>query len=333
MSATIFYAGSPYQDLVFVLLEPFISGTRRVHYFEDLEEAKDDVARLGARCVLLRSSNDHARDGTMSQDDFIRDYLRCSTDSRRKPADLCAVSPEDYCWPENYHDIGPPKQVFVVTCSLFDRSGLRHLVEQWEQGVIVLGDPELHGAFVEDFGIYTPNPNAGHKERRVLRNPKFAKALSGVAAAPLKRSVRLKTTTAASVQAPASVDGLVEEAAPAPVNAPSLYDGVDVGRRSAAQMTSLEDVTFTAKNLKTAAMQKLLTEKLENFLLVDFPADPSTKLPFKTSKADREGPRNEVKVVADFLNAGKTGAKKKKAEAMLRAVCELRGVQSEYFKE
>ena len=113
MSATIFYAGSPYQDLVFVLLEPFISGTRRVHYFEDLEEAKDDVARLGARCVLLRSSNDHARDGTMSQDDFIRDYLRCSTDSRRKPADLCAVSPEDYCWPENYHDIGPPKQVFV----------------------------------------------------------------------------------------------------------------------------------------------------------------------------------------------------------------------------
>ena len=45
------------------------------------------------------------------------------------------------------------------------------------------------------------------------------------------------------------------------------------------------------------------------------------------------GPCNERKVVADFLKAGKSGNKKERAVAMLRAVCELRGVQSEYLNE
>ena len=95
-------------------------------------------------------------------------------------------------------------------------------------------------------------------------------------------------------------------------------------------MTTLEEITFTAANLKTAEKQELLTGKLETFLR-DVAADPTTKLPLKTSRTD--GPLNEAKVVADFLGAGKTGAKKKKAEAMLRAVCKLRGVQSEYFDD
>ena len=140
-----------------------------------------------------------------------------------------------------------------------------------------------------------------------------------------RRACNLRTSPPAPGR---SLSGL----APAPVAAPSLYDGVGVGRRSAAHMMTLEKITFTRENLETAEKQKLLTETLEKFLRA-VEADPSTKFPFKTSKADPNGPCNEKKVVADFLNAGKEGGKKKRAVAMLRAVCELRGVQSEYLNE
>ena len=101
-------------------------------------------------------------------------------------------------------------------------------------------------------------------------------------------------------------------------------------RKTKVQLTSLEDVVFTRENLETAEKQKLLTETLEKFLRA-VEADPTTQFPFKRSKEG--GPLNEAKVVADFLNAGKHGVKKKKAEEMLRAVCKLRGVTSEYFEE
>ena len=80
-----------------------------------------------------------------------------------------------------------------------------------------------------------------------------------------------------------------------------------------------------------AEMQKLLTQKLEKFLLVDLPADRTTKFPLSESKIDKN--RDEKRAVALFLGAGHRGSKKVKAEDMLRAVCKLRGVQSEYFNE
>ena len=104
-----------------------------------------------------------------------------------------------------------------------------------------------------------------------------------------------------------------------------------MGRRGTAHIRTLEEITFTAANIKTEETQKLLTETLETFLR-DVAADPDTKFPLKTTKRG-DASLNESKTVADFLKAGKIGGKKKKAEDMLKAVCKLRGVTSEYFRE
>ena len=344
MSATVFHAGSPYEETIFVLLEQYRPGTRLVQYFDNLEAVEDQVALLGARSVLLHSSNGRELGAKfMTTREFVRQYLRGSTDRRRKPAGLYAVSPSGFNWPDNWNDISDHLRVFAGTCTLFDKSGLDHLVKQREKGVFVLGDPSLHGPFVNKFGIYTPNEDAGkkthvsdHRYRLVLRSPKFAKAAAAAqakalaAAPPPKRSSRLQATPATPLQVPVSVGALAGEAAPAPVAAPSLYEGIGTGRRGTSQVTTLEKITFTRENLETAEKQKLLTETLEKFLRA-VEADPTTQFPFKRSKEG--GPLNEAKVVADFLNAGKHGVKKKKAEEMLRAVCKLRGVTSEYFEE
>ena len=320
--------------MTFVLLEPFTRGTKTAHRFKDLGAAEDQVAQLGARCVVLRSSTDHERDGTLSKAEFIRVFLRGSVDRRRMPGDLIAVSPEGFVWPHRSNAIGSDHlKVFAEACLLLDVSGLDHLVEKWQQGVVVLGDPELHGGFVEGFGIYVPTPAAEtYHERKVLLNDKFAaaaavaKALAALAE-PHRTSPRLQAATSSTVRAV----GALAESAPASAPVPSLYDGVGVGRRSAAHMVSLADVTFTEENIKTAEMQKLLTQKLEKFLLVDLPADRTTKFPLSESKIDKN--RDEKRAVALFLGAGHRGSKKVKAEDMLRAVCKLRGVQSEYFNE
>ena len=122
------------------------------------------------------------------------------------------------------------------------------------------------------------------------------------------------------------------EAAPAPVAAPSLYGGVGLSRQSAAQMISLADVTFTLESLERSEVQDLLKEKLETFLRA-VEADPTTRFPVKTSRSEQDGPRNEKKWVCKFLGVDQTLSKKAMAVEMLKAVCKLRGVQSEYLDE
>ena len=135
-------------------------------------------------------------------------------------------------------------------------------------------------------------------------------------------------TTTASAQAPASVDGLVEEAAPAPVAAPSLFEGVGPSRGSTSKMRSLEDVTFTLESLERLEVQDLLIKTLETFL-----GDTTKPFPIKSSKAEPDGPRNEIRWVEEFLGVSPRGNKVAKAVALLRAACKKRGVTSEYFNE
>ena len=105
---------------------------------------------------------------------------------------------------------------------------------------------------------------------------------------------------------------------------------LEPSRGTIAQLRSIDDVEFTVENVKTPEKQLVLIDKMEKFLK-DLKANPRTKFPLKKSIAKSDSPLNEMKVVADFLGAGKPGAKKKKAEAMLDKLYTLRNVPRKYF--
>ena len=92
-------------------------------------------------------------------------------------------------------------------------------------------------------------------------------------------------------------------------------------------------VTFTTENLEQPETQDLLIETMETFLR-EFEARPKTKFPLKESRrSGRNGPCNEKRWVCKFLGVSQFLTKKPMAVEILKAVCKLRGVQSEYLNE
>ena len=171
-------------------------------------------------------------------------------------------------------------------------------------GFCLLGHEDYHDPFLNAFAAYLANKAWTNKNHAlVIVNPLHEKVQVGSQATTTRDAT---TVTKMKLLEPS--------------------------RKMNAQLRSLDDVVFTRESVKTPETQLLLIDTMEKFLK-DFAANPKTKFPLATSQAKSDSPLNEMKVVADFLGAGKTGAKKKKAEAMLDKLYTLRNVPRKYFIE
>ena len=170
-------------------------------------------------------------------------------------------------------------------------------------GFCLLGHEDYHDPFMNAFAAYLPNEAWRHQnDQLVIVNPTYEMALGSRAT-----NTRLATEVTEMRQ-------------------------LEPSRKTNAQLRNEDEVVFTAENVKTPEKQLLLINQMEKFLK-DVTADSKTKFPLKTSQAKSDSPLNEMKVVADFLNAGKRGSKKKKAEDMLDKLYTLRKLPRKYFIE
>ena len=166
-------------------------------------------------------------------------------------------------------------------------------------GFCLLGHDVHHGPFMDAFAAYLPNI-----DRRFQHEPL-------VIVNPIHEKRSRATTTRLATEV-------------------TEMKQLEPSRGTIAQLRSIDDVEFTVENVKTPEKQLVLIDKMEKFLK-DLKANPRTKFPLKKSIAKSDSPLNEMKVVADFLRAGKKGRKKEMAEDMLDKLYTLRNVPRKYF--
>ena len=290
---------------------------------EHREALEDNLSKLGMEPV------------SRLDEGYFEDVLGGTHKSELVPAHVICIFPQGMRFPSGTRQLNPDIQCLANCASLFSESGVVALVlaagkEPTRvlredggvsavsaaadafmamiggvgEGVCLLGDTVYHETFVNAFAAYLPNKARKNKNHAlVIVNPLHEKVQVGSQATTTRDAT---TVTEMKLLEPS--------------------------RKMNAQMRSLDDVVFTVESVKTPETQLVLIEKFETFLK-DLAADSKTKFPLATSQAKSDSPLNEMKVVADFLGAGKTGAKKKKAEAMLDKLYTLRKLPRKYFIE